>query len=134
MIYNARFILPGLLAFAGLICLPFLTGAGKEYHRVKPALPPVHVATACIESRAYMASSHMELLSVWRDAATRENRRQYTASDGKTWTVSLNTCFSCHTDKIAFCDSCHTAVGVSPYCWDCHAIPQAPPKTTPEAP
>lgn len=129
MIYNARFILPGLLAFAGLVCLPFLLGAGKEYRRVKPALPPAQTATACIEPRAVMAASHMELLFVWRDAAARENRRRYTASDGKAWTVSLNTCFSCHTDKAAFCDTCHTAVGVTPYCWDCHAAPSAAPQT-----
>ena len=125
MIYNARYILPGLLAFIGLLTLPFWLGMGKEYTRVKPTLPPSSVATACIEPRAVMAASHMTLLNAWRDAALRENRRQYTASDGKVWTISLTgTCLSCHTDKAAFCDTCHKAVGVTPYCWDCHSFPQ----------
>ena len=127
MIYNAKYILPGLLAFIGLLTLPFWLGLGKEYTRVKPALPPASVATACIEPRAVMAASHMTMLRTWRDAALRENRRQYTASDGKVWTISLTaTCLSCHKDKAAFCDTCHTAVGVTPYCWDCHSFPPSP--------
>ena len=136
MIYNARYVIPGLLLFAGLVSMPFVLHAGKEYQRVKPALP-AQAGANCIEPREYMAASHMTLLSRWRDRATRENLRQYTALDGKAWTISLNdTCFSCHTDKAAFCDTCHTAVGVSPNCWTCHAVPASPatPQPAPETP
>lgn len=124
MMYNAKYIIPGLTAFLALVTLPFWLGLGQEYERVKPAAPPPEMGRACIEPREYMAASHMELLYAWRDAAMRENRRQYTASNGTVWAISLsNTCMSCHTDKEKFCDTCHTAVDVSPYCWDCHAVP-----------
>jgi hypothetical protein len=69
----------------------------------------------------------MVLLAAWREAAVRRNAREYHASDGRIWTVSLErTCFSCHTSKAGFCDSCHAAHLVSPSCWSCHVAPEAP--------
>lgn len=122
--YDAKYIIPGLAAFLALVTLPFWLGLGRDYERVKPTAPTPEMGRACIEPREYMAASHMELLHAWRDAATRENRRQYTASNGAIWAISLsNTCMRCHADKENFCDTCHTAVGVAPYCWDCHAVP-----------
>ena len=52
-------------------------------------------------------------------------RKTYVASDGKKWQTSLqNTCMACHANKAEFCDKCHNANSVSPYCWDCHVEPQ----------
>ena len=72
-----------------------------------------------------MAANHMDLLIDWRDQALRESKRIYVATDGKKWETSLqNTCMACHTNKAEFCDACHDANSVDPYCWDCHVIPQ----------
>ena len=82
-------------------------------------------AGKCVESKDYMKSSHMELLNTWRDEAIREGKRTYTASDGKTYRVSLqNTCLECHANKTKFCDQCHNYAEVTPYCWDCHLVPK----------
>jgi len=45
--------------------------------------------------------------------------------DGKTWDKSLSrTCMSCHTNRMQFCNECHTYVDVDPDCWDCHVEPE----------
>jgi hypothetical protein len=35
-----------------------------------------------------------------------------------------NTCLDCHPNKDTFCDRCHNYMAVSPYCWDCHIVPE----------
>jgi hypothetical protein len=122
--YDRRFIVPGILAFALFFSSPFWGGLlSQHYTRPALALPPG--ATACVETRDFMRAGHMRLLNEWRDAALRDGRRQYTAGDGGIWTVSLqNTCLSCHADKAAFCDVCHASNSVDPYCWTCHIAPR----------
>lgn len=123
--YNAKFIVPGLIIFAGLFTSPFwLNAFSDEYKRPELALPANE--KECIEPAEYMRAEHMQILNTWRDEALREGKRTYVASNGKTWEISLqNTCMNCHSDKEKFCDTCHTSNSVDgPYCWDCHVAPK----------
>ncbi len=130
--YNAKYVIPGILIFAGLVTAPFWTNMlSPEHKKVAVELPAGPVAffgeerSQCIEPREWMASNHMAMLLNWRDSALRETKRVYVASDGKKWETSLqNTCMACHSNKEEFCDACHNANSVNPYCWDCHVIPQ----------
>ena len=70
----------------------------------------------------------MNLLMNWRDGKVREQKRRYTAYDGKVYDVSLaGTCLTqCHGSKDDFCDRCHIYAGVpAPDCWGCHISPPA---------
>ena len=72
-----------------------------------------------------MKHEHMQLLIDWKDSVVRYGIRTYVASDGKEHVISLtNTCMECHSNKAEFCDQCHDYVGVQPYCWDCHNLPE----------
>ena len=130
--YNCKYIIPGILVFAGLFTAPFWINAISPKHEaVKVELPKEPVVffgearKQCIEPKEWMAANHMAMLIEWRDQALRNNKRIYVASDGKKWQTSLqNTCMACHANKEAFCDKCHNANSVSPYCWDCHVEPQ----------
>ena len=130
--YNAKFVIPGIIVFAGLFTAPFwINMLSSSHEEVKVVLPTEPVTffgeerTGCVEPREWMAANHMELLIEWRDQALREGKRIYVASDGKKWETSLqNTCMACHSNKADFCDKCHNANSVNPYCWDCHVIPQ----------
>ena len=130
--YNAKFVIPGIIVFAGLFTAPFwinmLSSSHEEVKVVLPAEPVTFFGEArseCVEPREWMAANHMELLLEWRDQALREGKRIYVASDGKKWETSLqNTCMACHSNKADFCDKCHNANSVNPYCWDCHVVPQ----------
>ncbi|MGN1038347.1 MAG: sulfate reduction electron transfer complex DsrMKJOP subunit DsrJ [Mailhella sp.] len=130
--YNAKFVIPGIIIFAGLFTAPFwINMLSSSHEEVKVELPAKPVTffgeerTQCVEPKTWMAANHMELLLQWRDKALRENKRIYVASDGKKWETSLqNTCMACHSNKADFCDKCHTANSVNPYCWDCHVVPQ----------
>ena len=67
----------------------------------------------------------MQLLDVWRYQVVRVGKRLYTAEDGTEYRMSLqNTCLSCHSNKIDFCDRCHDYAGVTPDCWTCHLEPE----------
>ncbi len=121
--YNAGKILIGLIIFLALILSPLLFNVGKT------AIPPkLEVGTKekeCVESVAYMKSSHMQLLNTWRDEVVRNGKREYISSTGKKFDMSLqNTCTKCHTKKEQFCDRCHNYVDASPKCWDCHVAPE----------
>ena len=130
--YNAKFVIPGIIVFAGLFTAPFwinmLSSSHEEVKVVLPAEPVTffgEARTQCVEPKEWMAANHMELLLEWRDQALREGKRIYVASDGKKWETSLqNTCMACHSNKAEFCDKCHNANSVNPYCWDCHVVPQ----------
>ena len=130
--YNSKFVIPCIIVFAGLFTAPFwINMLSSSHEEVKVVLPTEPVTffgeerTECIEPREWMAANHMELLIEWRDQALREGKRIYVASDGKKWETSLqNTCMACHSNKADFCDKCHNANSVNPYCWDCHVIPQ----------
>lgn len=122
--YNAKYIVPGLVIFVVLFTIPFWSNFGaSKYERPALALPLTE--KECIEPREFMAAEHMQLLNTWRDMALREEKREYVSSKGKVWAISLqNTCMTCHVNKAEFCDKCHNSNSVSPYCWDCHVEPR----------
>lgn len=126
-------ILAGLIIFLGIIATPFLLGAAnKAYETPEDKLPTKELMKelgyddySCIESKEFMRNSHMTLLDQWRDDALRDGKRFYAAHDGKQYMISLqNTCMKCHVSKAEFCDKCHEAAAVTPYCWDCHYSPE----------
>ncbi len=122
--FNAKYIWPGIVLFVVLFTAPFWLNANtKTYVRPEIALP--EKGAECIEPRAFMAAEHMQLLDTWRDMALREEKRVYVSSSGKEWAISLqNTCMTCHSNKVDFCDKCHDSNSVDPYCWDCHVEPR----------
>jgi hypothetical protein len=129
--YNAGKIVIGLIIFLALILSPLLFNVGKT------ATPPkLEVGTKekeCVESIAYMKSSHMQLLNTWRDEVVRSGKREYVSTTGKKYEMSLqNTCTKCHAKKEQFCDRCHTYVDASPKCWDCHIAPQPEKQAAPQ--
>ena len=122
--YNAKPVCIGIVILVVLLTAPFWAGMfGHNYTEtgiVKPA-----DEKACVESVDFMRANHMRLLNEWRDEALRNENRVYVASNGKKWAISLqNTCLKCHTDYKEFCDKCHVANSVDPYCWTCHILPK----------
>jgi len=124
--YDAGKILTGLIIFLALITVPFWYNAlisGQADYRPEPKLATSE--KQCVAPTDYMKAAHMDFLNRWRDSVVRRGNRMFTTFTGKEIEMSLsNTCMSCHSNKTDFCDKCHTYVGVSPYCWDCHLEPQ----------
>jgi hypothetical protein len=119
--YNAKFIIPGLIVFLLLVLFPFVKGFGTPEMKVELEKPKT--AKQCVLKTEQMRDAHMVLLNEWRDMALREDKRVYTAPDGKKYDISLtNTCLQCHENKEKFCDKCHNEVGVDPYCFSCHNL------------
>jgi hypothetical protein len=119
--YDASKILTGLAIFVVLISFPFWFSIASEKSGYVPEPKLPENEDACVESREYMKSLHMDLLNQWRDSVVREGNRVYVSSTGKRYQMSLTgTCLSCHEEKSEFCDECHDYVGAEPRCWDCH--------------
>ena len=120
--YNAKFIIPGLIIFLALVLLPFVKGMGQPELKVELEKPK-NGAKECVLKTEQMRDSHMVLLNEWRDIALRDGKRVWTSPDGKKYDISLtNTCLQCHSNKDKFCDKCHNEVGVNPYCFTCHNL------------
>jgi hypothetical protein len=67
----------------------------------------------------------MDLLNQWRNAVVRDGERDYVASSGEVFNMSLTeTCLDCHENRDAFCTRCHDYASVEPKCWDCHVDPR----------
>ncbi len=118
-------IIGGLILFLGLATFPvwYNLATGATPKGPEPERPARE--KSCVAPVAYMRTSHMELLTGWRDQVVREHLRDYVAFDGKTYVKNLTgTCMKCHASKADFCDRCHTFAGVAPYCWDCHVDPK----------
>ena len=121
--YDAKYIIPGLIVFVALMTFPIWKNMGNAGPVPKPE-KPVGV-TKCIDSVKYMRTSHMKVLDDWRDESLREGDRAPVVVDGVKYEKSLmNGCLKCHADKKKFCDECHTYTSVKPYCWDCHFVPK----------
>ena len=126
--YDAGKIIVGIVIFLGLIAFPIWYNVGKGATPTPPKLEVGTTEKQCVESTAFMKSSHMQLLDQWRDAVVRNGKRLYTSSTGKTYEMSLqNTCTKCHSKKEQFCDRCHNYVDAAPKCWDCHIPPPEKP-------
>jgi len=118
-------IMGGLAVFLGLITFPVWYNIAAGTSSKAPELKRPEQEKNCVAPVAYMRTSHMELLTSWRDRVVRQNIRAFTAFDGKTYTMGLTqTCMKCHASKADFCDRCHEYAGVTPHCWDCHIDPK----------
>jgi len=124
--YDASKIVAGLAVFVVLATSPLWYNALSAASPEAPVLQqPTNGSTECVEATEYMRANHMDLLDQWRDTVVREDIRTYTSEAGKDYTMSLSdTCLDCHSNKEQFCDACHTYSAVTPYCWDCHVIPE----------
>ncbi len=115
-------IYTGLVIFLGLASFPawYDLFAGVNARGPNQALPKTE--KQCVAPVEYMKTSHMTLLHTWREDVVRRNTRDFTAFDGRHYTMSLTaTCLQqCHGAKADFCDRCHNYAAVSPPCWDCH--------------
>jgi len=128
--FDASKIVAGLAVFVVLATSPLWYNAISAAPPDAPKLQlPPNGSTECVEATEYMRSNHMNLLDQWRDTVVRDDVRTYTSEmSGKDYTMSLSdTCLNCHSNKDQFCDACHTYSAVSPYCWDCHVIPEEAP-------
>jgi len=125
--YDASKIVAGLAVFVVLATSPLWYNAVSTASPAAPELQkPINGSTECVEGTDFMRANHMDLLDQWRDTVVREDVRTYTSeTSGKSYTMSLSdTCLDCHSSKEKFCDACHTYSAVTPYCWDCHVIPE----------
>lgn len=123
--YDADKVVAGIVIFLVLVLLPvwYIAASGQAGYRPDPEI--VTEEKQCVEAAQYMKHEHMQLLIDWKDSVVRYGIRTYVASDGKEYVISLtNTCMECHPNKAEFCDRCHDYVGVQPYCWDCHNLPE----------
>ena len=121
-IYDKGKVIVGLIIFFALITLPFWYNLGKAAPAPELILTDkAKAAKECVRSTDFMKAGHMQLLDTWRDTVTRNGKRIYVNSEGKSFAMSLsNTCLDCHSNKAEFCDRCHNYASVSPYCWQCH--------------
>jgi hypothetical protein len=123
--YNGKKIVMGLVIFVLLVTSPILANVGRDNAEpdISTDTPAIAQMTdkQCIESKEYMLANHMQMLNEWRDKAVRNGQTVYISDSGTEYEVSLeNECLRCHSNKVQFCDSCHTYTEVEPYCWDCH--------------
>jgi hypothetical protein len=120
-------VLIGLLIFLILMTFPIwynLVGGVGPMEDPVIQTADVEGKDECVKSADYMRSQHMDLLNQWRDEVVRQGDRFTEEPYGHKIEKSLsNTCLDCHSNKEAFCDRCHDAMAVSPYCWDCHLTP-----------
>ena len=122
-------ILIGLLLFLFIITFPvwynFANGKAAYQPDIVIATKNVPGKNQCVMSAEYMRPRHMDLLNQWRNGVVREGERIHVAPNGRRYNRSLTaTCLDCHSNKEQFCDQCHNYMGVAPYCWECHIIPE----------
>jgi hypothetical protein len=119
--YDAGKIVPGLLAFLGVVGLPFWWALATGAEPKPLEIPKPAGEERCVEETDFMRREHMQLLATWRDDVVRAGQRLHVSADGRRFTKSLSgTCLGCHTDREATCNRCHDHLNVKPYCWDCH--------------
>jgi hypothetical protein len=103
-------------------CTPALAEAPSVSSRVPGPGVTAPAAGACVEDKATMRRSHMDMIRHQRDLTVREGIR--------TTRHSLAACIDCHADPAtgrvtgspqAFCEGCHRYVAAKPDCFDCHS-------------
>lgn len=118
-------ILGGVVVFIAIASFPvwYARTTGKATIVPEPKL--VNAGKECVNTKEYMREYHMTMLNEWRDEVVRDGRRLPVIIAGVEYQKSLTgTCMKCHANKADFCDTCHTYLGVSPACWDCHNFPK----------
>lgn len=126
-VYNRGMVIAGIVVFIVIAAFPFFYNLGKAAKLPDPKLNTTEILQlpeaerVCILPKEEMRKNHMVILDEWRDQVVREGNREYTGSDGKKYTVSLqNTCLHCHSNYEEFCNECHQYTVQTPYCWGCH--------------
>jgi hypothetical protein len=132
-IYDAKYVIPGLIIFFALATFTLWPNLGKTIPAPQPKLDtPVIQKLAeadrkCVLPTPTMRSTHMQMLVDWRENVVRSREkgapgvREFVTPDGKKYLASLtNTCMNCHSNKAEFCDTCHNYAAVTPNCWGCH--------------
>ncbi|MEE9442324.1 MAG: sulfate reduction electron transfer complex DsrMKJOP subunit DsrJ [candidate division Zixibacteria bacterium] len=123
--YDSGKVIIGLVIFLILITFPMWYNVATGEAENVPELEKPVKGDACVADTEYMRSFHMDVLNQWRDAVVRDGQRIYTAPDGRKFNMSLtHTCLDCHASRKNFCEKCHTYLKVTPYCWDCHTVPE----------
>ncbi|MBT3232238.1 MAG: sulfate reduction electron transfer complex DsrMKJOP subunit DsrJ [Calditrichaeota bacterium] len=121
---DKRNIIIGVIIFILLMTIPIWLNLATGTSTERPELEKPK-GDACVMDKEYMTSYHMDLLNEWREEVVRNGEREHIAPDGKKYDRSLtNTCLDCHPSKEKFCDQCHNYLGVKPYCWSCHIVPE----------
>jgi len=123
-IYDAKYIITGIVIFLAVFTSPVWFNVVEGATGDSPDLAINTSETQCVEQTHWMEDNHMELLRSWREQVVRSGIQTYTASDGKQYQMSLDTCIECHQDTSNFCDQCHNYVSDIPDCWDCHNLPE----------
>jgi len=123
--YDTAKILSGLLLFVLVLSFPLWWNLATVSAVSAPNIELPAGEDSCVLPRGEMRASHMEVLNQWRDLVVRNQERVMTVPDGRRYVRSLTRgCLGCHTDKSTFCDRCHQYAAVTPYCWDCHVVPE----------
>ncbi len=123
--YDGGKIVFGLAAFIALAAFPVWYASASDDSDQKPDLVLPTNETECVESIEFMRASHMDLLDQWRNAVVRDGEREYVATNGRKWDMSLSrTCLGCHGNPQQFCEECHSYLGVNLSCWQCHVAPE----------
>ncbi len=118
-------ITAGLAVFVALAAFPIWYALGPDGSAPRPELERPEGEPACVEDSAYMTTQHVALLQQWRNAVVRDGEKDYVATSGKSYLMSLTgTCMRCHSDGSTFCDRCHSYAGVELTCWNCHIEPK----------
>jgi len=112
--------LRGGIAIAALVAAgPLWVGSVRGAKSEAP-VPPSSPGQ-CLEPKDSMRRNHPALLSTWREQAVRFGQRTHRTTDGRDLRIGLEeTCLACHGEASKFCDRCHTQVGVTLSCWQCH--------------
>ena len=122
--YDSGKIIFGLIIFVGFFTSPIwydLSSGKAALKTPELVLPTKENQKECVDNTEYMRSNHMVLLNDWRYQVVRLGNRTYVSNTHKNFDMSLTkTCLNCHSNSSQFCDQCHTYIGVTPYCWDCH--------------
>ena len=123
--YKANRIIIFLAVFFCIVLIPVLANYGRLFVQPVSALHTPEIDSLkvkqCVKPVDFMRVEHMRLLDDWRNEFVRSGKTEYINSVGQAYEMSLeNGCFSCHSNRAVFCDSCHIYVAVDLNRWDCH--------------
>jgi len=134
-------ILAGLGVFVAFVTVPFWANHALGAVARGPDVVVPAGQTQCVRPNDTMVASHVGLLLQWEhemDTDVLERHHTFTASNGKTYPISLErTCLQCHGSAASgsaasgsgassvavdgFCNRCHSYVGAAaPACLSCH--------------
>ena len=124
--YDSGKIITGIAVFLVVVAFPIwytAASGGAEGFDERTLQAPK--GERCILEKSLMRTTHMEVLEDWRDSVVREGNRVVDVEGLGQVEMSLTRgCLYCHGSYENFCKKCHDYADVTPYCWDCHIIPE----------